>query len=110
MSKQRGKIGGNMSARPAKDFTITFRVDICVEEDGPSFYAYCPVLKGIHVDGETKEEALDNAKVAVELYIQSLIKHNKPIPLEVVEAPQEEQSSTLCPAQQRHTEEVRIAI
>ncbi len=61
-------------ARLTKGNSITFSVDICIEEDGDSFYAYCPALKGIHIDGSTEEEALGNIKVAIELYIESLCK------------------------------------
>jgi len=51
---------------------IVFEIDICVEDDGDSFYAYCPGLKGVHIDGETKEAAVKNAKIAIGLYIKSL--------------------------------------
>lgn len=63
---------------------ITFEIPICIESDGDGYYAYCPVLKGVHVGGETKEEALENVKTASILYIKSLIDHNDPIPLQLV--------------------------
>ena len=59
----------------SKQRRITFRIDICVEEDGDAYHAYCPALTGVHIDGETREKALENAKTAIELYITSLIKH-----------------------------------
>lgn len=40
-----------------------------------------PLLKGLHIDGETPEAALENAKEAVVAYLISLIKHKDPIPL-----------------------------
>ena len=62
---------------------IIFNILICIENDGNGYYAYCPALKGVHVDGETLEEAVENAKIAASLYIASLIKHEDPIPLQV---------------------------
>ena len=68
-----------------KPIQLSFNILICVEKDGDGFYAHCPSLKGLHVDGVTKEEALNNARVATMLYIQSLIKHGDPIPLQIVQ-------------------------
>lgn len=57
-----------------------YRTKIVIEPDGNDFYAYCPALKGLHVPGDTEEEALRNAKDAIVAYIASLIKHGDPIP------------------------------
>jgi predicted RNase H-like HicB family nuclease len=62
---------------------ITFKFGICVESDGDGFHAYCPALPGVHVDGDSREEAIENAKIAISLYIKSHIKHNDPIPIQV---------------------------
>jgi predicted RNase H-like HicB family nuclease len=62
---------------------ILFELHIVVEPDGDQFHAYCPALKGLHVPGETIEEAFENAKDAAILYLMSLIKHGDPIPLGV---------------------------
>ena len=62
---------------------IMFRIDVCVESDEDRFYAYCPALEGVHVDGDTREEAIENVKLACILYIKSLIKHGEPIPLQI---------------------------
>jgi predicted RNase H-like HicB family nuclease len=64
---------------------IVFNVIICVEQDGDSYYAHCPSLKGLHVDGDTLEEAISNVKIAVALYLKSLIKHGDPIPLQLIQ-------------------------
>lgn len=64
---------------------IKLRIRILVEADDDGFHAYCPELKGIHVQGASEAEAVENAKMAADLYIQSLIKHDDPIPLGVVE-------------------------
>lgn len=60
---------------------VEFKVDIVVEPDGEMFHAYCPALKGLHVDGATEEEAVRNAVEAAEAYLESLIRHNEPIPI-----------------------------
>lgn len=65
---------------------IKLKVMIVVEPDEGSFHAYCPDLKGLHVDGATEEEALNNALEAVKLYVGSLLKHNDPIPIGVLDA------------------------
>lgn len=62
---------------------IEFTVEVVVEPDDVGFYAYCPALKGLHVGGETKKEALQNAADAAILYVSSLIKHGDSIPIGV---------------------------
>lgn len=49
------------------------------EEDG-GYHAFCPVFKGCHSQGDTVEEAIDNITEAIELYIESLLADNQPIP------------------------------
>jgi len=60
---------------------FVFNVDILIEQDGDGYHAFCPALKGLHVDGDTVEEVKQNAKDAVEAYLLSLKKHGDPIPL-----------------------------
>mgnify|MGYP001592243047 CR=1 FL=1 len=60
---------------------LKVRVRFNIEPDDGRFYAYCPDLKGVHVDGDTPEEALQNARDAAEAYIESLIFNNDPLPL-----------------------------
>lgn len=40
------------------------------EPKAKGYHAYCPVLKGCHSCGDTKQEALKNIKEAIELYLQ----------------------------------------
>ncbi|MEO6196787.1 MAG: type II toxin-antitoxin system HicB family antitoxin [Dehalococcoidia bacterium] len=88
--------------------TVGFRVDIVVEPDDGEFHAYCPALKGLHVDGGTEEEALRNASEAALAYLESLIKHNEPIPLAVVRT---DARSEAPPGGSTHSQtlEVRVA-
>lgn len=51
------------------------------EQDG-GYHAFCPVLKGCHSQGDSFEEAIDNITEAIELYIESLIADNQPVPKE----------------------------
>jgi predicted RNase H-like HicB family nuclease len=60
---------------------LRLSVSIVVEPDGKGFYAYCPGLKGIHVDGATEEEAVELAFEAAQSYINSLIQHNEALPI-----------------------------
>jgi predicted RNase H-like HicB family nuclease len=62
---------------------IQFQIDIAVERDGEGFRACCPALKGLHVGGDTEEQAIANAMDAAIAYLASLMKHGDPIPLGV---------------------------
>jgi len=85
--------------------SIEFKIDFIVKPDEGSFHAYCPALKGLHVGGETREKALQNARDAAIAYLESLIKHGDPIPLRVVKRESKLGSSDIS----RHTEELTVA-
>jgi predicted RNase H-like HicB family nuclease len=51
------------------------------EEEG-GYHAYCPALKGCHSQGDTLEEALANAREAIEAYLESLKAEGEPAPIE----------------------------
>jgi predicted RNase H-like HicB family nuclease len=40
-------------------------------EEGEGYHIYCPLLKGCHSYGATKEEALERIKEAIELWLES---------------------------------------
>lgn len=63
---------------------LDFTVIIHIEPDDDGFHAWCPALKGLHVDGGTEEETVRFATEAAEAYLESLIKNHEPIPLGVV--------------------------
>jgi antitoxin HicB len=65
--------------------TITRQVIIHPDEDG-GYWVEVPSLPGCVSQGETKEEALENIKDAIQGYIVSLQKHGEPIPDENVVA------------------------
>jgi len=63
---------------------ISFRIEVIVEPDEIGFHAYCTALKGLHTYGDTKQEALQNAKDAAIAYLESSIKNRDPIPVGIV--------------------------
>ena len=59
---------------------------IIIEQDEEcTFVAECPALPGCISQGKTRREAIDNIKDAIEGYLESLKKHNEPIPPEIEE-------------------------
>lgn len=48
------------------------KLTIIIEEDENGFFSFCPELKGCHSQGDTRDEALDNIKEAIDLYLESL--------------------------------------
>ena len=54
---------------------------VFVEPDEDRFYAYCPALKGLHVDGDTEDEAFQNAADGATAYLNALMKRGEPLPV-----------------------------
>lgn len=52
--------------RVVQDFEV-----ILEPEDGGGYHVYCPILKGCHSCGDSKEEALKNIKEAIGLWLES---------------------------------------
>jgi len=61
--------------------SFSYRILLRKEPEG-GFTVTVPTLQGCVTYGETTEEALSNAKEAIELYIESLKTHNEEIPTE----------------------------
>lgn len=61
---------------------MKYRVLIEQDEDGV-FVAEVPNLPGCISQGNTRQEALNNIKDAMNGYIESLKKHNEPICIEM---------------------------
>jgi predicted RNase H-like HicB family nuclease len=59
-----------------------YNYTIVIEPDEDAFHAYAPALRGCHSCGDTYQEAKDNIKEAIELYLESLLDHNEEIPIE----------------------------
>ena len=57
---------------------------VVVEEGRESGYVvYSPALKGCVSQGETKQEAMENIREAIEAYIVALLDDGMPVPTEV---------------------------
>lgn len=50
------------------------------KEDEGGYHAFCPALKGCHSQGDTLEEATENIREAISLYLETLIEDGEPIP------------------------------
>lgn len=48
----------------------------------PAFHAFAPALKGCDTWGHSREEALANAREAVELYVADLIEAGESVPVD----------------------------
>lgn len=59
--------------------TLTYTVVIEPAQEG-GFTISCPTLPGCVSEGETREEALDMIRDAIECYLASLEKHGEPVP------------------------------
>lgn len=57
----------------------TFEVFLEPAEEG-GFTVTCPALPGCISEGDTLEEALANIKDAIEAYLETLRRHNLPVP------------------------------
>jgi len=64
--------------------SMKYRIILNEDEDGV-YTAVCPSLPGCISQGKTREEALENIKDAAKGYIESLKKHNEPIPPSIEE-------------------------
>ncbi len=51
---------------------VTYKVSTVIEKDDHGYYAYCPDLPGCQSQGTTYEEALENIKEAIDLYLETL--------------------------------------
>ena len=59
---------------------------ITIEQDEDNMYVTeCPNLPGCISQGKTREEALRNIADAIKGYLESLKKHNEPIPPSIEE-------------------------
>jgi antitoxin HicB len=57
----------------------TYRIVLTPEEEG-GFSVSVPALPGCYTQGETLEEAIEMAKEAISLYIESLEADGEPVP------------------------------
>jgi predicted RNase H-like HicB family nuclease len=63
---------------------MKYRVLIEQDEDGV-FVAEVPSLPGCISQGETREQAVENIREAITLYLESLAAHDEPVPPPITE-------------------------
>ena len=63
---------------------MKYRIMLEQDEDGV-FVAECPSLPGCVSQGKKRSEAIKNIKDAIRGYLESLKKHNEPIPPSIEE-------------------------
>ncbi|HBI44532.1 MAG TPA: hypothetical protein DDY78_17025 [Planctomycetales bacterium] len=63
---------------------MKFRVVIEPDEDGV-FVAEVPALPGCVSQGQTRAEAVENAREAIAAYLESLQAHGEPVPPPITE-------------------------
>jgi predicted RNase H-like HicB family nuclease len=63
---------------------MKYRVLIEQDEDG-MYVVEVPSLPGCISQGQTREQALENIKEAIAVYLESLEAHNEPVPPPITE-------------------------
>lgn len=53
------------------------------QEEG-GYYVYAPDLPGLHTQGDTIDEAVENAQEALELYVEGLREEGRPVGARVI--------------------------
>jgi len=51
-------------------------------EPGGGYHASCPALPGCHSEGDTLEQAIENIREAIAVYLESLQAHGESFPIE----------------------------
>ncbi len=49
-----------------------YRVNVIFSKDKDGYYVYCPELPGCHSQGDSFEEAKENIKEALDLYLETM--------------------------------------
>lgn len=60
---------------------MKLQFDLVIDQDGDAFYGTCPALKGVHVEGSSEQEVLELMTEAILAYLDSLKKHDDPLPV-----------------------------
>ncbi len=89
---------------------LKFRVPIIIEPDDNSFFAHSPALPGLMMDGETIEEALQNARDGASGLLQLMIKDGDPIPLSITLEKKNEAAAEVSDNKHYYQEEIKVSI
>ncbi len=59
----------------------THRYTVILEREAEGgFHVFCPALRGCHSQGDTLDEAVQNMREAMEVYLESLSAHGEKLP------------------------------
>jgi len=61
----------------AHQYTVIYE-----KEDEGGYHVFCPNLPGCHTQSGTIEEGTQNIRVAIGLYVETLVEDGLPIPVE----------------------------
>lgn len=89
---------------------LKFIVPIIVKPDTIGFHAYSPALKGLHMDGDTEQEALDNARICARDFLEIMIQDGIPIPLSIISPNELKKSHSTRKKEGHYTEEITISL
>lgn len=53
---------------------MNYRVNVIFSKDENGYYVFCPDLPGCHSQGDNFEEAKENIKEAIDLYLETMSK------------------------------------
>lgn len=51
---------------------MDYKFNVLYQKDDHGYYVFCPELKGCHSQGESFEEAKQNIKEAIKLYLDTM--------------------------------------
>jgi len=69
------------SKKSDHESSLRLRISAFIEKDGDGYHAFAPAFRGLHVDGSTEAEVVENLKEAIVVYLRSLSEHNDPLPI-----------------------------
>jgi predicted RNase H-like HicB family nuclease len=87
---------------------LNFKVPIVIKKDTVGYHIFSPPLKGLHVDGDTPEEALKIGIAAAKLHLQTMIQYGDPIPLSLINDEEVSRSHLLEDYVSYHIENIQI--
>lgn len=61
--------------------SLSLQISVVIEEDEGRYHAFAPAFRGLHVDGESQDEAFRNVVDAIGVYLESLSNHGEPLPI-----------------------------
>jgi predicted RNase H-like HicB family nuclease len=88
---------GLFHRKEARVVTIRVSVYVEAEDNGAGYHAFNPAFPGLHVDGTTEDEAVNNFAAAVPAYLESLVRHGDPLPVGCMISQQECQHDAEIP-------------